>query len=188
MGERETAQARMRLVYTDYLNSYYGRLARRRLPETKAETAAASGLPALPQPVSLRAAPPAPVSDPPPTGPLIRQLLAAGLYDDGLNELRHAQRAWGTSPAIEATIAWVYHEKGDLRRAITLMRRAYPQFLAAGGEGLPAEILQVIFPLTYWEAIRRNAALHDPIRTSSPRWLRRSRCRSVRALSANAWG
>jgi TolA-binding protein len=32
MGERETSQARMRLVYTDYLNSYYGRLASRRLP------------------------------------------------------------------------------------------------------------------------------------------------------------
>ena len=41
------------------------------------------------------------------------------------------------------------------------MRRAYPQFLAAGGEGLPAEILQVIFPLTYWDAIKKNAALHD---------------------------
>jgi soluble lytic murein transglycosylase len=101
------------------------------------------------------------VPDPPPTATLIRQLLAAGLYDDGLNELRYAQKAWGTTPAIEGTIAWVYHEKGDLRRAITLMRRAYPQFLAAGGEGLPAEILQVIFPLTYWEAIRQNAALHD---------------------------
>ena len=41
------------------------------------------------------------------------------------------------------------------------MRRAYPQFLAAGGEGLPAEILQVIFPLTYWDSIRQNATLHD---------------------------
>lgn len=157
MGDRETAQSRMRLVYADYMNSYYGRLASRRLPLTPAETAAA----AIAQPVSLRAAPPAPVPDPLPTAALIRQLLAAGLYDDGLDELRYAQKAWGTSPAIEATIAWVYHQKGDLRRAITLMRRAYPQFLAAGGEGLPAEILQVIFPLTYWEAIRQNAALHD---------------------------
>ena len=32
-------------------------------------------------------------------------------------------------------MAWVYHEKGELRRAITLMRRAYPQYLAAGGAG-----------------------------------------------------
>ena len=158
MGERETSQARMRLVYTDYLNSYYGRLASRRLPPASAEAAAAV-------PASVRAPVPlAPVPDPPPTAALIRQLLAAGLYDDALNELRFAQKAWGTTPAVEATIAWVYHEKGDLRRAITLMRRAYPQFLAAGGEGLPADILQVIFPLTYWDSIKRNSALHglDP--------------------------
>jgi soluble lytic murein transglycosylase len=161
MGDRETSHARMRLVYTDYMNSYYGRLANRRLPVARAEPAAAASPASFAQPVSLRAAPPAPVSDPPPTAALIRQLLAAGLYNDGLNELRHAQKAWGTTPAIEATIAWVYHQQGDLRRAITIMRRAYPQFLAAGGEGLPPEILQVIFPLTFWESIKRNAALYD---------------------------
>ena len=44
------------------------------------------------------------------------------------------------------------NQKGELRRAITLMRRAYPQHLTAGGQQLPAEILQVIFPLTYWES------------------------------------
>src|SRR4029078_6447923 len=53
----------------------------------------------------------------------------------------------------------IYHQKGDLRRAITVMRRAYPQFLAAGGEGLPAEILQIIFPLTYWDSIKRTPAI-----------------------------
>ena len=26
---------------------------------------------------------------------------------------------------------------------------------------MPKEILQVIFPLTYWESIKQNAALHD---------------------------
>jgi soluble lytic murein transglycosylase len=159
MGERDTAQARMRLVYTDYMNSYYGRLANRRLPAARAETATAGATVA--QPVSMRPTPAAPVSDPPPNATLIRQLLAAGLFDDGLNELRFAQKAWGTTPAIEATMAWVYHQKGDLRRAITVMRRAYPQFLAEGGEGLPPQILQVIFPLTYWESIKQNATLND---------------------------
>jgi soluble lytic murein transglycosylase len=161
MGERDTAQARMRLVYADYMNSYYGRLASRRLPSSKGETVAAGGIAPVAQPVSLRPAPPAPVPDLPPTAALIRQLLAAGLFDDGLNELRYAQKAWGTTPTLEATTAWVYHQKGDLRRAITVMRRAYPQFLAAGGEGLPAPILQIIFPLTYWEAIRKNASLYE---------------------------
>ena len=37
------------------------------------------------------------------------------------------------------------------------MRRAYPQHLTAG-EQLPAEMLQVIYPLSYWDAIRRHSA------------------------------
>jgi soluble lytic murein transglycosylase len=159
LGQAEAAQARLRLVYTDYMNSYYGRLASRHLPNVKA---------AADQPQSVKvayqdppAAQPPAVSPPPPNAPTIRYLLAAGLYDTGLSELQFAQKAWGTSPAIEATMAWVYHEKGDLRRAITIMRRAYPQFLAESGVGLPAGILQVIFPLTYWDAIKKNAALYE---------------------------
>jgi peptidoglycan lytic transglycosylase len=189
MGDRETSQARMRLVYTDYMNSYYGRLASRRLPSPKAETAATTGTSGLAQPVSLRAAPPAPLPDRSPTATLIRQLLAAGLYDDGLNELRYAQKAWGTTPAIEATMAWVYHKQGDLRRGITVMRRAYPQFLAAGGEGLPPEILQVIFPLTYWDAIRQNAAVHDldPYVVAAL-VAQESNFDAAAHSSANAWG
>jgi soluble lytic murein transglycosylase len=146
----------MRLVYGDYRNSYYGRLAGKQLSLQHAALLATAEV----VPASIRVQDPAP-ADLPPTAPLIRKLLAAGLYDDALNELRYAQRAWGTSPVIEATIAWVYHEKGDLRRAITIMRRAYPQHMAAGGEGLPNEILQVIFPVTYWTSIKRYASTHD---------------------------
>jgi soluble lytic murein transglycosylase len=48
-----------------------------------------------------------------------------------------------------------------LRGAINTMRRAYPQFLAAGGEGLPREVLTVIFPLSYWEQIRRHSTANN---------------------------
>ncbi len=52
----------------------------------------------------------------------------------------------GTSPLIEATIAYALNRRGDLRPAITTMRRAYPQFLAEGGESLPPAMLAIIFP------------------------------------------
>ena len=159
LGQREASEARMRLVYSDYKNSYYGRLARRRLPAVTAAVEEGDGGAVR---ASVQTPPPLPpASTVPPTAPLIRRLLSAGLLDDGLSELRFAQRAWGTSPAIEATMAWVYHEKGDLRHAINVMRRAYPQFLAAGGESLPAEILQIIFPLTYWDSIKRNSTTRN---------------------------
>jgi soluble lytic murein transglycosylase len=157
LGHRPDAESRLRLVYTDYANSYYGRLAERQL---------ASRIDAVTKRDDVRLAShaqTAPVDVKPiQTEPLIRLLLANGLYDDALAELRYAQRAWGNTPRLDATIAWVYNQKGELRRAISLMRRTYPQFLTAGGqEQLPAEILQVIFPLVYWDSIRRYSAQHD---------------------------
>ena len=155
LGATQQASARYRIVREDYGNSYYGRLAERRVADRgeRADSAARA----------VRAAHRTISSETPrvPTEERIRLLLAHGLYDDALAELRHAQRQWGTSPAIEATIAWVHHTQGDLRRAITLMRRAYPQSLTADGHELPVEIRQVIFPLVYWDLIRKHAAARD---------------------------
>jgi peptidoglycan lytic transglycosylase len=152
LGDGNDAEARLRLVFTDYGNSYYGRLASRHLPRaTRAE---------VPDAVPATRQAPADRATEPPTANLIRLLLTAGLYDDALNELRYAQRSVGSSPSIDATIAWAYHQKGELRRAITLMRRAYPQHLTAE-QGLPRELLQVIFPLTYWDLIRKHSAARD---------------------------
>ena len=78
---------------------------------------------------------------------------------------------------------------GELRRAITLMRRAYPQHLTAGGEQLPAEILQVIFPLTYWESIRKQSALRglDPYLIAALIAQESTFDPQIRSV-ANAWG
>lgn len=125
----------------------------------------------------------------PPNEPRIRALLVAGLYDDALNELRYAQRTWGGSPELDATIAWTYQQKGELRRGITLMRRVYPQFLTAGGQELPAEILQVIFPLTYWSSIRKHSIARglDPYLVAA--LIAQESTFDPKARSAaNAWG
>src|SRR4029453_3403459 len=49
------------------------------------------------------------------------------------------------------------------------MRRAYPQFLASGGEELPRDILEVIFPVAYWDLIRKYSAQNglDPYLVSA---------------------
>jgi soluble lytic murein transglycosylase len=150
LGETSESSARLRLVYTDYANSYYGRLAEKQLSRRSAVVLDRV------VPVSYQAA----VRPSLPNEGVVRLLLASALYDDAINELRYAQKVLGSSPAIDATIAWAYHRKGELRRAITLMRRAYPQFLAAGHQ-LPREILEVIFPLDHWDAIRKYSAAND---------------------------
>jgi soluble lytic murein transglycosylase len=140
LQEPALAEARYALVTTDYLNSYYGRLAQKKL-EGRA-------LPALPD------APPIEVALPP-NEPIIRALLALDLFDQALDELHYAQKAWGDAPAIQATVAWIHHQRGDLRAGINAMKRAYPQYLAAGGEKMPTEVLKVLYPVNYWDLIRR---------------------------------
>lgn len=187
-GTATAGTLRMRLVHTDYANSYYGRLAEghlRRaglLPKGDRPRAVASQTPAVAAPAV------APVA----SDATIRLLLATGLYDEAISELRHAQRASGSSPSspvIDATIAWAYHRKGELRRAITMMRRAYPQFLTVGGEQLPAQIMQVIFPLTYWPSIQKHAGAHklDPYMIAALIAQESTFDHDIKS-SANAWG
>ena len=64
-------------------------------------------------------------------------------YDEAIGELRRVQADSGTSPLLEATLAYALNRRGDLRPSINTMRRAYPQFMASGGEALPVEILTV---------------------------------------------
>jgi soluble lytic murein transglycosylase len=181
LGAGAESEARLRLVFTDYGNSYYGRLAVRQLPASARADVPADAVPVNRPSAAERVAEP-------PNANVIKILLASGMLDDGLNELRFAQRTVGTSSAIDATIAWVYHEKGELRRGISLMRRAYPQFLTAD-QSLPREILQVIFPLTYWDLIRKHAVARglDPYLVAALIAQESTFDPAVRS-SANAWG
>jgi soluble lytic murein transglycosylase len=163
IGDVAWANARYRLAASDYLNSYYGRLASEILssrgeapvqPIVTIEPAASEG----PEPLI-------------PTDATIRTLVSLELHDDALKEVQYAQQVWGDSPALQATIAWIRHARGlapkaadrfaDVRGAITIMRRAYPQFLAAGGESLPPDVLRVIYPLDYWPLIKKYSDAHD---------------------------
>jgi soluble lytic murein transglycosylase len=160
-GQADVAVARYRLTIADYANSYYGRLASAIL----SQRADSGGIQAVT--AETIAATPSFV----PTATLIRELGALELYDAALREVQFAQRAWGSSPQLEATIAWIRHNQGlglsgterfnAIRGAINTMRRAYPQFLAAGGENLPPEILRIIYPLDFWPLINRGAMQHD---------------------------
>ena len=175
------AESRMRLVFADYGNSYYGRLASRTLPAQARLAASSDAIPASRQILATD-------RPEPPTAALIRLLLAADLLDDALNELRYVQRTSGSSPAVDATIAFAYHQKGELRRAITLMRRAYPQFLTAD-QTLPREILEVIFPLEYWDLIRKHSAARglDPYLVAALIAQESTFDPEIRSV-ANAWG
>ena len=158
IGDGSGASARYRLAVVDYGNSYYGRLASRLLESRRDATAVPAPVRPVSTPVTIAA---------PPTEPLMRSLMLAGLFDDALREVQYAQRTWGDSPALQATSAWIRAQQARelraderfaaLRGSITTMRRAYPQFLSAEGETLPVEVLRVIFPLDYWDLIEKHS-------------------------------
>jgi soluble lytic murein transglycosylase len=166
LREPALAEARYALVATDYLNSYYGRLASKRLDIARPQKSAVAEAPSDPL------APPAEANSEfqnpnpefpklPPNEIIVRTLLSLELYDQAIDELHYAQKIWGDSPAIEATIGWIYYRRGELRTAINVMKRAYPQYMAAGGEKLPPELLKVLFPINYWPLIRRYSNEHQ---------------------------
>jgi soluble lytic murein transglycosylase len=156
LNDRPGAEAAFRQVINDYRNSYYGRQATHEVEQILAAARPAGAGPVAP---ARRTLPPTLIAGtPPPNAPLIRALLGGGLYDDAILELRKIQRVSGSSPLIDATVAYALNRKGELRLAINQMRRAYPQFMAHGGEALPTAILEVIFPVDYWNLIAKHAA------------------------------
>jgi soluble lytic murein transglycosylase len=163
LKQPDTALARYALVSTDYLHSYYGRLAEDQLVERKvspadrqklawrdANAAIGSGAPAGD---AAGAAP----AGPPPNAAQIRHLVAAGLHETARAEVQYARRQWGSTPQLDATLAWILREQGEYRPAINAMKRAYPQYLSDQGHLLPVEARKVLFPLDYWPLIRRHA-------------------------------
>jgi len=151
LGETAHAGARLMLAVADYGSSYYGRLAARTLDRLLDGDAAPA--PGLARPA---AAPPPPVRLPP-TEALVRTLIAAELYDAAMSEIEYARRQWGRSTLLDASHALVLNRQGELRRAITGIKRAYPQYLTADGDKLPEAIQRVIYPVDYWPLVQKFA-------------------------------
>lgn len=184
LGQRAVAEQGYRQTIALYQNSYYGREAIKSL-------GALTESPSRP-PVARagRAAlPPLSPGQPPANARLISRLLEIGLYDDAIGELKRAERDAGGSPLLTATMAYAWNRKGELRTAITLMKRAYPQFMAAGGETLPVDIRRVIFPMAYWELIQKYANAHrlDPHLIAALITQESTFDKDIRS-GANAWG
>lgn len=207
-GDRTGATQRLTLAAVDYLHSYYGRLASDALTRlgTPVPTSTSGHMPDIvvasvdggePDPDALPTDGDTAPDDratlagaePPPTADMITWLVSAGMYAEAVEEMRHAQRAHGRTPKLDATLAWVYRQQGEIRPAINTMRQAYPQYLSVRGDALPREIQEVIFPIDYVPLIKRYAARHriDPFVVAALIGQESSYVADVRS-PANAWG
>ena len=187
MGHREQATAGYLQTIGDYRNSYYGREAERILEESRAAKRPAGAGPVVPisrlTPVTFDH------GAPPSNAALVQMLLTAHLFGDAVGELRRVQRVEANSPMTEATLAYAYYRKGDLRFGISAMKRAYPQYMAEGGDALPRELRTVLFPVAYWDLLQKYSALHklDPFLIAALVAQESTFDAGVRS-AANAWG
>ena len=58
-------------------------------------------------------------------GNLVRALLDIGAYEVALSEVRYAQRAWGDSPALQATLAWIFLQQGRTESGTTRFKQLH---------------------------------------------------------------
>ncbi len=187
LGHLDAAMAGYRRTISFYRNSYYGRQATRRADalqrRSKPAPAASPALPVSPLRIDPGLRPPDRFV------PLIRALLTAELFEDAVAELRWTARQSGSSPFIEASIAYALNRQGELRPAITAMRRAYPAVHGRGRgsapvrdpEGdLPARVLGAASPA-------RDARSLDPYLVAALVAQESTFQADVQSV-ANAWG
>ncbi|HXD75912.1 MAG TPA: lytic transglycosylase domain-containing protein, partial [Vicinamibacterales bacterium] len=164
LGETALAESRYSLGVIDYLNTYYGQLASARIGGRIPDRTTIVPARAVTEPVTDDL----PTVTLPPNADVVRALLTAKMYDQAADELHYAQAIWGDLGTVEATFAWTYRQQGQTengsrqfsfyRGSMNAMKRAYPQYLTAGGERLPREILRIIYPIAYWDLIQKYSA------------------------------
>ena len=96
------------------------------------------------------------------------QLLAnAALYDFAERELQAA--ASGFPSWLAASQAQLYADSGSYNRAIETLKRAVPGYFAADLDQLPRPIWENLFPLPFWEDLKRDSLANqlDPYLVAS---------------------
>jgi soluble lytic murein transglycosylase len=147
LGQMDQARQLLSETAQRFKRTYHGARAEEalaRLPR-RASTAA--------DPPALRATL-APASDlPEPWLSRVRQLLLIDRLDAAGAEIRAAP----ASTMGQATLAWIEARRGQLRPAITAMKRAYPAWVSEAGDALPDEVWRLLFPMQFSEALQAKA-------------------------------
>ncbi|HYG80018.1 MAG TPA: transglycosylase SLT domain-containing protein, partial [Pyrinomonadaceae bacterium] len=85
------------------------------------------------------------------------QLTNIGLDDWALEELNRAAETAPSSPRVNLALARIYRTRDENVRALTLMRRSYPDYSQMKPEEMTREQWDVFYPLAYWDIIEQEA-------------------------------
>ena len=145
-------------------HSFYGRLAQdaaeasaRKGPGTRFAGSDAGIQKALNLLASMNHAP---VVIPKPGGPAAvaveraRQLLAAGLPEQAIVELRFASTRFRQDKAIPFLTARIQQNSGNYLASIAALARAFPAYALLPAASIPAQVSELLFPAPYLDLVR----------------------------------
>lgn len=171
-GRRDRAALLYEKIIERYRDAYYGQLARQRRERVgvsaseHSRPARRQGEVAMDDPLLDRALenlrpvrPPEETAGPTTLDRVERavELRTIRLDDLALGELTVARQEAPTSPRVCLELARLWRDRGDPLAAINALRQAHPEYAAYRKEDVPEEVLRLLFPLTHWDLIRRNA-------------------------------
>jgi len=150
-GQVDRAVALYRQVLLGFKNTYYGRRAEEHLVQLGGVLAPIAAVEPARVGIDLHDALGVYHSD---REKRIAQLLAMGLYEEATLEATRSAHSEG-DPAFLATVAWIRDRQGRLPEAMSTMRQAFPFHVSATGDLLPKAVWQIIYPLKYWDLVKR---------------------------------
>ncbi|MBK5260936.1 MAG: transglycosylase SLT domain-containing protein [Thermoanaerobaculia bacterium] len=94
----------------------------------------------------------------------VRELMALELISDATREMKSLATEYPDNSGVAFMLADIYVAGGEPFKANGILQRRFRQFVRHGGAGVPRRFWEILFPLNYWDAIRREAERrgHDP--------------------------
>ncbi len=84
-------------------------------------------------------------------------MLALGMKRDATREMQSVAAAYPDNPGIQFLLADVYTHGGEPFRAQGVLQRRFRQFVRHGGSGIPHRFWEILFPLSYRDAVTTEA-------------------------------
>ncbi len=170
-GNLARALAIYQAIPVRYRYGYYGYLAEKRIAEMQARGVKAeqSGKDSVLACALATIQPAQPLPETATASAEVRLRRAASLQTIGLGdlaiaELEEARQSAPNSHRINLEIARIHYGRGEYLRAVRVLQRAHPDYLAYQGSEASAEVFEIFFPLHNWKTIQEEARRHgiDP--------------------------
>lgn len=173
LGNTSRAMAFYQLAAERYPYGYHGHVAKARLkelqgrnPSVRPEIGEPGSKLALARENALAVQPIAETADAS-VEPRLRRaadLTDATVWALATAELTEAQRLFPTSPQVALRFARMFRASGDNYQATVILRKGYPDVYSYRDDQMPREAWEIMFPLTHWDAITKQAAANgvDP--------------------------